>query len=322
MPKIQDLQTSKKKIFKKREYRPYNPEGESLEQELVVNQDPISIVSHHKDMVIEIDPYVIKNWEFHDRPENELGDIDALAEEFLSMGQQIPCIVRKLPNDSNFQYELIAGERRWRAAQKAHLPLKVLVRNLSDNEAALVQISENSNRSALSDYAKGMSYEKLIEKKILSQSDLVDKLKISKQQVSRLLSFSKIPLQIQEALKDMTKISSGTAEQIKQLSIKGDKYIEGILKYAQQIAEGTIGKNKLTTLVNKYVNQVESIPSSEKIYSHNGRHLYTWRNDNNSIPSIHFPRNISFLISSGKLDKEQISHSFKKLLEEMLMEIK
>ena len=66
MPKIEDLQTSKKKIFKKREYRPYNPEGESLEQELVVNQDPISIVSHHKDMVIEIDPYVIKNWEFHE----------------------------------------------------------------------------------------------------------------------------------------------------------------------------------------------------------------------------------------------------------------
>ena len=81
-----------------------------------------------------------------------------MAEEFLSIGQQIPCIVRKITDSVDFQYELIAGERRWRAAQKANVLLKVLIRNLSDNEAALVQISENSNRSALSDYAKGMSY--------------------------------------------------------------------------------------------------------------------------------------------------------------------
>jgi len=320
MPNIKELKASPKKTFKKREYRPYNPEGTELNQESQIHD--LSSSPAPKDVVLEVDPKKIINWEFHDRPSNELGDIDSLAEEFLSIGQQIPCIVRKITDSVDFQYELIAGERRWRAAQKANILLKVLIRNLSDNEAALVQISENSNRSALSDYAKGMSYSKLIEKNILNQSDLVEKLKISKQQVSRFLSFNKLPIEIRNALGDMSKISAGTAEQMKQLSIKGDSYINAIIHYAAQITEGKIGKNKLVQLVEAKINQLTHKSISEKVYSLNGRHLYTWRNDNNSIPSIHFPRNIALLIAKGKLDKNIVSNSFKQLLEDMLMDIK
>jgi ParB family chromosome partitioning protein len=321
MPSIKELKPNKKKAFKKRDYRPYNPEGAALSKEPLAH-DVSSPFPTPKDVVLEIDPKKIRNWEFHDRPSNELGDIDSLAEEFLSIGQQIPCIVRNIYDSSDFQYELIAGERRWRAAQKANITLKVLIRNLSDNEAALVQISENSSRSALSDYAKGMSYSKLIEKNILNQSDLVEKLKISKQQISRFLSFNKLPIEVLNALEDMSKISAGTAEQIKQLSAKGDAYVSAIINYAPQIAGGKIGKTKLAHLVNSHVNHLNHKSTSKKVYSLNGRHLYTWRNDNNSIPSIHFPRNITLLIAKGKLDKNTLINSFKKILEDMLMDIK
>ena len=320
MPDIKKLQLNPKKLFKKRDYRPYNLEGINLNEQFKTNN--IHCTQTLENVVLEVEPKKIRNWKFHDRPLNELGNISSLAKEFLSIGQQIPCVVREITGHSNFQYELIAGERRWRAAHKAGTQLKVLIRNLSDNEAALVQISENSNRSAISDYAKGLSYSKLIENNILSQSDLVEKLKISKQQISKYLSFNKIPATIRNALGDMSKISAGTAEQIKQLSIKGDDYINAIIHYAAQITEGKIGKNKLVQLVEAKINQFNNLLTSEKVYSINKHHLYTWKNDTFSVLSIHFPRNITSLIVKGQLDKNLISNSLKQLLENMLMNIK
>jgi ParB family chromosome partitioning protein len=320
MPTINELNTNKKKSFKKREYRPYDPEGNQLNQ-----LTEVALVSNNSllhNIVLEITPDKIRNWEFNDRPESELGDIELLAQEFLTIGQKIPCIVRKVHNDPIIQYELIAGERRWRAAQKAKLPLKILVQNLSDNEAAMVQISENSHRTSLSDYAKGLNYSKLIEKNILSQSDLVDKLKISKQQVSRLLSFTKIPSEIIDAIGDMSKVSARTAEQIKQLCAKGRDYTNAILHAAAQISEGKIGKTKLLEVVQNHINNTVASTSSEKINSINGRHLYTWRKDSNSTYSMHFPKNIALLITAGKLEKTKILNAFQELLEDLLMNIK
>lgn len=311
MPTIEEINKNRKKTFKKREYRPYNEKGLHIEKDM-----PTHLSSN---VIHEIDPGLIKNWEYHDRPENELGDIENLSKEFLEMGQQVPCIVRQI-SDKKYKYELIAGERRWRAAQKANLKLKLLIRNLTDNEAALVQISENSNRTALSDYAKGMSYSRLIKQGLLSQSDLVGKLKISKQQVSRLLSFDKIPSSIIAAIGDMSQVSSRTAEQIKQLSAKDDKYIEAICHFAPQIREGKIGQAKLLQLTTSYFNKDNKDPT-EKIYSESGKHLYSWRTDNNMSPSIHFPKSVASLIRNDKINKEDLSNKVKKVIEEFFMKI-
>ena len=320
MPNIEELKETKKKVFKKRHYRPYNLEGTSSECQFPKNHE--DHVGNPQNTVIEIHPKKVKNWEYHDRPTSELGDIDALAEELLTMGQQIPCIARTIKKDPNFEYELVAGERRWRAALKANIPIKLLVRDLSDSESALVQVLENSNRSSLSDYAKGTSYIRLIKDGILSQSDLVNKLKISKQQVSRLLSFNKIIPRIREVLKDMSRISGGTAEQIKQLSAKSELHIQGVIHYSKQITEGKIGKNKLNILVEKFVNYSDKKTSNKKVCTSSGRHLYSWRNDNNSTTSIYFPNDISLLIKEGKINKKELSESIKKLIENMIVNIR
>ena len=311
MPTIEEINKNRKKSFKKREYRPYNEQGHKIERESA-HLSPSNIIH-------DIEPALIRNWEYHDRPENELGDIENLAKEFLEMGQQVPCIVREISHNT-YKYELIAGERRWRASQQANLKLKVLIRNLTDNEAALVQISENSNRTALSDYAKGMSYARLIHQGLLNQSDLVSKLNISKQQVSRLLSFDKIPSPIIEAIGDMSQVSSRTAEQIKQLSAKDDKYIEAICHFASQIREGKVGQAKLLQLTTSYFSKDNKHPT-EKIYSDSGKHLYSWRTDNNMSPSIHFPKSVASLIRNTKTDKEDLSNKLKKVIEEFMMKI-
>ena len=178
--------------------------------------------------IISIDPAQIKNWELHDRLETELGDIEALAKELKEYGQQQPCIVR-LCNDSSYKYELIAGERRWRAALLAEIKLKVVIKKLSDTEASIIQIAENSNRKDISEYAKGINYARLIERKIVTRETLMSILNINKTSLSRLLSFNEIPQELIDAIKDMSKVSARTASTLVALCKKGQEYLN-ILK--------------------------------------------------------------------------------------------
>ena len=202
--------------------------------------------------IIDISPEKIIPWKYKDRPPNELGDIDLLAKKLLEIGQQQPCIVRPHKNKEAY-YELIAGERRWRASIKANINLKVVVKDLTDAEASLVQEEENSS-TPLSEYARGVSYSRLINDNILKHKDLVEKLGISKQKLSRLLSYLELPLDVRSAISDMSKVSSGTAEKIKQLCNKGEDYKNSIIELADKIRDGKIGHEKLDILVNKKIN--------------------------------------------------------------------
>ena len=323
MPNLSDIQNKNKTKFKKRDYRAWNMEGISN----VPSSDIIELNNHSTidvdkgDFLKTIPPNIVRNWELHDRPESELGDIDSLAQDFLKIGQHQPCIVRPIEDDQ-FQYELIAGERRWRASIKAGVSLKVIVKNISDQEAAIIQSSENMNRKDLSDYAKGKSYSTLLEKGILTHVDLVEKLSISRQNLSRFLSFSKILPTVFEAIQDFSKVSAGTAEKIKQLCDKGALHVEAIIHYAHLIREGRIGHNKLTALVEKYISKEVALPYvTRKIYSTNHRLLFTWRREKNSYLSIHFPKDITSLFDLQKMSSSTIDEKLKKLIEDQLMSI-
>ena len=202
--------------------------------------------------IIDISPKKMIPWKYKDRPPNQLGDIDLLTKKLLELGQQQPCIVRPHKNKETY-YELIAGERRWRASIKANINLKVVVKDLTDAKASLVQGEENSP-IPLSEYTRGVSCSRLINDHMLKYKDLVEKLGISKQKLSRLLSYLKLPLDIRSVILDISKVSSGTAEKIKQLCNKGKDYKNSIIELADKIRDGKIGHKKLEILVNKRIN--------------------------------------------------------------------
>lgn len=272
-------------------------------------------------LIEDIDVRKIIRWKYKDRPENELGDIKELAETFKSVGQQQPCIVRPSPEHPG-KYELIVGERRWKAAELADIKLKAVVRDFDDKEAALIQAVENERREDLSEYAKGMSYADKIEKGILSQKDLIEILKISKQQVSRLLSFRKIPQPLFEAIHDFKKVSARTAEELSRLSAKGDNYLEILITLAPKISEGKLGANKIQQEVTKKLDKnLTKDQYNQKVTNKDGRHLFTWRHDNNGVPSIHFPKDIIQLLKNKAIDFDQITHDFKECLVKKLTDI-
>ena len=295
--------------------------GKIAQKDLVTSQ--VTINADKQDIIARINPNKVFRWKYKDRPDNELGDIAHLAEEFKKIGQQQPCVVRPILNNKD-NYELIIGERRWKAAVKANMDLLVIIRTQTDNEAALSQIAENDDREDISDYAKGTSYSKLIDDGVISQKDLIEKLGKSKQYVSSLLSFSKIPHAIISAIDDMSKVSAKTAEAIKQLSNKGQSYIDAIIELAPAISKGSIGHSKLTQKVDLKTNNIQKnhAEQNKKVLSPDGRHIFTWRQDNNLLPSIHFPKGIIDLITSNEINIDQLTQRFKEVLEDELLKLK
>ena len=136
MPSIKQINDSKK--FQKREYRPWNLSGEKQEESLTPK------TNLQEDEIITLPTDKIVKWKFKDRPENELGDIKSLADDLVNIGQQQPCIVRPIAaGKEKGLFELIVGERRWQAAKLAGVELRVIIKELSDSQAALIQSTEN-----------------------------------------------------------------------------------------------------------------------------------------------------------------------------------
>ncbi|WP_423064289.1 ParB/RepB/Spo0J family partition protein [Candidiatus Paracoxiella cheracis] len=254
--------------------------------------------------IIEMSPDIIINWAYHDRPESELGDIKTFAEELKSIGQQQPCIVRPSKQDKR-QYEIIAGERRWRAAKVAGINLKVIVKNLTDKEAAICQAAENSHREDLSDYAKGMNYSSLIEKGIIDRKELQEKLKLSKSSIRNLLSFSRINQNIWDAIGDYSKISASTAYEISRLlSSDSNDYQKILLRLAPKLDGKNISDKKLRKLVELEISgNKTNFSYANEIRSTTGRHIFTWRKDSNGNRSIAFPKDVREVINFTELEK-------------------
>lgn len=258
--------------------------------------------STNGNIIHTINPNNILRWEGKDRPENELGDIESLANSLKRIGQQVPCIVR--PKGS--KYELIVGECRWRASILANIDLKVIIHNIDDRTASIIQAVENEQRNDLSDYAKGMSYFNKIQKGILTQKDLVDVLNISKQQVTKLLSFSKIPVKVNNAINDYRKVSARTAYEISRLSNKSIDHQEAIIYYADKIRDGKIGSSSIVKLVDKKLSEEKYY--NNKFYSKQGEILFTFRNENKQ-KSLHFSSKIA-----DKLDDKMIEKITKEVM--------
>lgn len=268
--------------------------------------------------VHEISPDLIINWKLHDRSEIDLGDIEELANSMVTIGQKQPCIVR-LYHGSDFKYELIIGERRWRAAKLRNIDLKVIIENLNDHDAALCQVIENERREDLCDYSKGMNYAQLIGQNIVSQKELESVLNKTKVEITRLLSFSHVPTKIWETIGDVRKISARTASEIRamvQHKTLGHQYTNAIIQLAEQLKTGKLGARNLRSAADKLANNITYPCLTKEIMSLSGRHLFSWRRDSNGNLSVSFPKSIREII-----DKEQLEHVIKETIETQIQQL-
>tara|TARA_B100001057_G_scaffold68898_1_gene62673 strand:+ start:404 stop:1267 length:864 start_codon:yes stop_codon:yes gene_type:complete len=139
--------------------------------------------------------------------------INELAASIKSKGLVQPILVR--PSDKNpGDYEIIAGERRWRAAQIAQLhEMPAVIKNLNDVEALEIAIIENVQRSDLTVIEEAAGYKRLIESYGHTQEQLSEIVGKSRSHVANIMRLLTLPQSIQDMITE-GKITAGHARAI------------------------------------------------------------------------------------------------------------
>jgi ParB family transcriptional regulator, chromosome partitioning protein len=113
-----------------------------------------------------------------------------------------PIVVRECENG---KYEIIAGERRWRAVQTlGWTEIPAIIKNLNDKETASVALIENLQREELTPIEEALAYAKLLELHHLTQEALAQRLGKGQSTIANKLRLLKLPQEVQEALLQRT----------------------------------------------------------------------------------------------------------------------
>lgn len=159
--------------------------------------------------IIPIDQIVVNKQQPRHVFEEEL--ITELAESIKTYGLIQPLTVRKINLN---EYQIISGERRFRASQLAGLKeLPVYIRTANDNEMLELALVENIQREDLNPIEIGISYQRLSDECGYTQEQLSERIGKKRSTISNYVRLLKLPLDIQAALKNKT-LSMGHARVI------------------------------------------------------------------------------------------------------------
>jgi ParB family chromosome partitioning protein len=126
--------------------------------------------------------------------------IEDLARSVREKGILQPLLVRRLPGQDN-AYEIVAGERRWRAAQQAQLhEVPVIIKELTDREALEIAMVENLQRQDLSPLEEAEGYSRLMEEFSHNQKDLAHAVSKSRSHVANMLRLLDLPDAVKKML--------------------------------------------------------------------------------------------------------------------------
>lgn len=135
-------------------------------------------------------------------PRRDFADehLDELASSIRERGLVQPLVVRPIGND---KYEIVAGERRWRAAQRANLhEVPVIIRTLTDQEAIEIAIIENVQREDLNAIEEGEGYQALMQGHGYTQEDLSKVIGKSRSHLANTLRLLKLPQSVRDLVRN------------------------------------------------------------------------------------------------------------------------
>ena len=138
---------------------------------------------------------------FQPRRRFDAEELAELAESIREQGVLQPVLVRRAPDGDS--YEIIAGERRWRAAQLAQLhEIPVLVREFDDRTAMEIALVENVQRRDLTALEEADGYHRLIEEYGHSQEEVARAVGKSRSHVANTLRLLNLPGEVRTLLED------------------------------------------------------------------------------------------------------------------------
>jgi len=228
----------------------------------------------------------------HPNPSQPRASFDAealgeLAASIRELGVIQPLSLRSMPDGS---YQIIAGERRWRAAKMAGLlSVPAYVRTASDSEVTEMALIENIQREDLNAIEVALAFRKLIDTYSLTQDRLSERLGKKRATIANHLRLLKLPAEIQLGLRDR-KIDMGHARALLAVDDKNPR-----LRLYNRIIEQGLSVRRVEQLARQYAEGDSAGPSAPKASAASGYESFQRELSN------YFPTPVKFSRSeSGK----------------------
>lgn len=233
--------------------------GRGLEQlfnDEGLNFDTIenSIIEEAKtnDQIVEIDLSELRANPYQPRKNFDEEALNELASSIKEHGVFQPIIVKK----SIKGYEIIAGERRFRASKLAGMQtIPAIVKDFSDEEMMQIALLENLQRENLTSIEEAKAYKSIIESMNITQDELAKKVGKSRSHVTNILGLLKLPASVQDMVL-YNKLSMGHARVLSKLD--DPKNIEDL---AQRVITEDLSVRKLESLV--YDNEEKEVKTKK-----------------------------------------------------------
>lgn len=181
---------------------------------------PSSVQGSSIDTLLQVSPEQIVPNPQQPRKHFDEKSLNELAQSISAQGVLQPLVVRKHPKFPN-QYELVAGERRWRALKQIDVAqVPVVLRNVSDNEILEVSLLENIQRENLTVIEEAQSYHDLLQIHGYTQEELAKKLGRDRSTIANMLRLLQLPSALKNDL-ETGRITSGHARSILSLPNEG-----------------------------------------------------------------------------------------------------
>jgi len=205
--------------------------------------EPQEVSSKERVMQLELEKIVPNKNQPRSRFKDET--LDELAESIRQFGVLQPIIVRKIPDEE--KYEIIAGERRFRATQKNELDTipALVVEDVDDTSSLEMALIENIHRDNLSPMEQAYCYKQLIDEFNITHKEMSERIGKSRTAITNTMRLLTLPLEVQKLLDDDL-ITEGHARAI--LGIDG---MEDQIRLAKKAAEKGMSVREVENLAEK-----------------------------------------------------------------------
>jgi len=214
-------------------------ENKEIEKKISENNNIIDLIPIEK---LEPNP-------FQPRKVFNSESMEELAKSIKDRGILQPIVVREKQGKEK-QWQIIAGERRWRAAQMAGLhEVPIYKNNIKEEEVAIIALIENIQREDLSPLDEARGYKKVMEQFSLTQEELAKTMRRSRAYVANFIRLLNLPTEIQNLIEDK-KITVGQVR-----PIIGHK---NSIQLAAQIVKENLNSRQVELLIKNKKSHIEN----------------------------------------------------------------
>lgn len=240
------------------------------------------------EQLVKIPATRVQPWYLRNRQEPDMGDMQDLIDSIATDGQAIPILIRPVRGShaEGVTHEVYAGYRRWTACKELNIDVLAIIRDVDDQEAAIIQETENEDREQISPASRAFHYKALLEQQIFpSETALATSLHLHRSTLNDLLSYTRLDPALATTIGDLHVLPLRFAKVLATLCREPGN-LALLVQLGPEIATGVVTTRNIEQRLQQLRTGITQDYSLRTIKGKSGQDLFKVRYDSNGTPVI------------------------------------